>query len=270
MTWGRSFSSKFSEMVNAMRNPRTRERMRESVMESGEPECGCDGRGILPQPPPNTCVCHGFVREPPLTAETFTALTAQASLWYDLKPFLTLRCNHVFRFDVPGSDYKYCQIMGGGGQTTVNLLCHKTWAGVQHEQSTPATISEPYLNIDFDGRLQLHAFTDMCTLVCAGSCIIPGSHGREVAPAEFLRSPLLPCFHVVKTNGKRPGAGMKVTYRQFDVGEARFAYFLLLAFKRILQVPSYTTRHLYFVYHASCMPLVAVYCVTNSLPGVLH
>ena len=81
---------------------------------------------ILPFPEPNTCVCAGHIYDGKIKPEHYISIVDLASKWYDLKPWLLLRMNHVLRVEVEGSPYKFVQVIGGGGSCEIGIIISKT------------------------------------------------------------------------------------------------------------------------------------------------
>ncbi|KAJ3264742.1 hypothetical protein HDU76_012143, partial [Blyttiomyces sp. JEL0837] len=79
------------------------------------------------------CLCKGLIKIPGITETFIHDVFKSAQEFWIAKPWLRLRMNHVMRIDVPGSEYKFVQVLGGTGCSDVAIVVYKEWEHVQNE-----------------------------------------------------------------------------------------------------------------------------------------
>jgi len=91
--------------------------------------CQIDIPGSMP------CLTRGLRASPGVSNEFLHSLFVAAQEFWQAKPWLYLRMNHVLAMDCDQSEFKYVQVIGGGGQCSPMLQIHKSWDSVQNEVS---------------------------------------------------------------------------------------------------------------------------------------
>ncbi|OQS07103.1 hypothetical protein THRCLA_00879 [Thraustotheca clavata] len=103
----------------------------------------CDGMLLnkpYPGQEPRPCVCAGMEAIPSMTDSIIRSLFETSSKFWQAQPWLHMRINHVVRVEMPGSSFRYVQILGGTGCCDVALMVHKDWSEVQNENWSVSTM----------------------------------------------------------------------------------------------------------------------------------
>lgn len=141
------------------------------------------------------CMCRGLHFSKGLSRKQVALLHRTAKLWYEAKPFLRLRLNHVIRLDVPwATEYKYAYVLGGGGNCPVGMGFCTSWEDIRNMEVEHS--QRPYIKAL---RLVLEHGDEMPDeylqyIVRAG---LPVVAGPEVAATRVHRTSdnVYPVFH---------------------------------------------------------------------------
>jgi hypothetical protein len=125
-----------------------RQLLDEAIKSSSKEEGGCFYCPGCPRD--RLCQCKGMQTIPGADHDALYAFCLAGQKFVVAKPWLYMRMNHLFAVTATNCDYKYVQIMGGGGNCDVTMILYKTWDNVQNEETPQKDIlSKPTVQIHF-------------------------------------------------------------------------------------------------------------------------
>ncbi|KAK3239643.1 hypothetical protein CYMTET_50444 [Cymbomonas tetramitiformis] len=131
--------------------------------------------------------------------------------WYNETPHLKLRLNHVLKLHVPDiPEWKYVQVIGGGGLCEVGITVVGSWAEVQREDHLNKTPKEClYMfvsNFDFNTSISTWDWIERHRLPVAERAV-QGPAGDVAADEEDLEKVVTPKF--CRARLYKDGKGLK-------------------------------------------------------------
>jgi hypothetical protein len=145
------------------------------------------------------------------------SLFTAAKDFYEAKPWLYLRVNHVIAIDCGTTPFKYIQILGGTGSCDPMLHIHRSWDTVQnenedsyfvsHASAPPESLEDGYMVsncVEFSKPVAIGRFQEIEIITRHGLPISKVADSKRISPFELITYEL-PWFHKVYTITPRSG-----------------------------------------------------------------